>query len=738
MMPALKRSYDVANNDGDGVAPLQRVRNMWQFANLVQWIYIFGKAAKIDESIDVEVIENETLRASSTILQEVALALVKLASSFRGIASDGLDDQLRKLYRANASESNPFGEDEDPIPFDTLDPLIKIRVLQQLTQWVMIHPERFRDKMEEQRDVDQTAWRIEPYGWDSEDRTYYVLDDNRLYRLTEPPPPPPPTKKPKRMKTYRGGRRSSRRHRVGAVSPDEEASDSRQDEAGDETFTQEHERRGDDTLGGMIWECIAVTLAEVETFLESISRSRDENEKILRNQIKDHLLPILQKQEESRRRREQQRERELLNLAKMANAKRSSRIAGKIEQQKQDNEAKREQERLRQAQTVERREEAERLKRERERDLRMASREERLKERELRRRRHEEELAQLSEDSRNLSEKSGRISERKLQADIERNQQALKELEEEEEDWIFDCTCGLYGKIDDGKHSIACEKCNVWQHSKCTGISEPEAERQDFHFVCPRCLRREQEAFARDRPAIKLKLHSSGSRPPSSAGEARTSIVVELPVKVSGRETIANELPTSTQNQVAHDTTGAQNNGSMNGVSSSTSYTSQAVGTLGDLPQDQGQRQIKATASEIVTGPQGVQQAKHDEGDMNLSPSFNIKTPSQRYQNGESTNGAGQAHLLATPSLAAAGTHAAERTNGLHSSPAGISPIKSSPQVPVAAVSSSDANRSTKLVLSPMTSLVPAPTPHDPTPPIKPLDVRSSFSSETNTKDLKE
>lgn len=54
-MPALKRSYDVANGADDHVAPLHRVRNMWQFANLVQWIYIFGKAAKIDENIDVEV-----------------------------------------------------------------------------------------------------------------------------------------------------------------------------------------------------------------------------------------------------------------------------------------------------------------------------------------------------------------------------------------------------------------------------------------------------------------------------------------------------------------------------------------------------------------------------------------------------------------------------------------------------------------------------------------------------------
>ena len=34
---------------------LQRIRNTWQFANLFQWIYLFGKVVKIDESIDIEV-----------------------------------------------------------------------------------------------------------------------------------------------------------------------------------------------------------------------------------------------------------------------------------------------------------------------------------------------------------------------------------------------------------------------------------------------------------------------------------------------------------------------------------------------------------------------------------------------------------------------------------------------------------------------------------------------------------
>lgn len=34
---------------------LQRIRSMWEFANLVQFIFIFGRAVKIDEDLDVEV-----------------------------------------------------------------------------------------------------------------------------------------------------------------------------------------------------------------------------------------------------------------------------------------------------------------------------------------------------------------------------------------------------------------------------------------------------------------------------------------------------------------------------------------------------------------------------------------------------------------------------------------------------------------------------------------------------------
>lgn len=33
---------------------LDRLRNMWQFANLMQYIFIFGRAVKIDEDFTID------------------------------------------------------------------------------------------------------------------------------------------------------------------------------------------------------------------------------------------------------------------------------------------------------------------------------------------------------------------------------------------------------------------------------------------------------------------------------------------------------------------------------------------------------------------------------------------------------------------------------------------------------------------------------------------------------------
>ena len=161
-----------------------------------------------------------------------------------------------------------------------------------------------------------SSQRIEPYGWDAQDRTYYVLDDNRVYRLSDPPAAVVSKAKPKPKKTYGSSSRlSTRRRAVSDVAENPEPN-------GDNDQGNTH---GSD-CGGMKWECVAVTLEDVRLLINNMRKTRDGNEKVLRDQLEVHLLPILERQNESRKRKQERHEREMLNLAKMANAKRSSQI----------------------------------------------------------------------------------------------------------------------------------------------------------------------------------------------------------------------------------------------------------------------------------------------------------------------------------------------------------------------------------------------------------------------------
>ena len=76
-----------------------------------------------------------------------------------------------------------------------------------------------------------------------------------------------------------------------------------------------------------------------------------------------------------------------------------------------------------------------------------------------------------------------------------------------EDDWVFDCSvCGLRGKnVDDGEHSISCDRCNVWEHTECHGITEQEAEADDYPFLCNAC--RSEEAKSKVRKEQSRKFH---------------------------------------------------------------------------------------------------------------------------------------------------------------------------------------------------------------------------------------
>ncbi|KAM0271602.1 hypothetical protein ACHAQH_009050 [Verticillium albo-atrum] len=697
MVSARKRAFNEVNDVvmDEHVPLLHRIRNMWQFANLCQWIYLFGKVVKLDDRFDTDIIEAECLKPDSLVLQDIGLALLKSVSSHRGLTHEIFDEYTRRQYVAKAPAKNPFGTDETPARFAEFDALTKIRVLQQLTQWVMRHPDRLREKMGEPKDIEQTSWRIEPMGWDADDRTYFVLDDNRVYRMTDAPPPTPQKKK---TKSARHGRRASKRRRTSTVMDAEDT---------DEPVEQLSMASGglglqDEDFGGMLWECIAITLDEVRALVASFHKTRDENEKVLKSQLEEHVLPILEKQEDSRKRKALQRERELLNLSKMVNAKRSSRLANKHEQQLAEEQAREEEQRRKVEEAAARKAEQKQQKLEAERNRRLASRENRQKDREARRLKHEDELSNLSEDSRNGGQGSERLSDRQRTAEILKNKQALQELdqEDEEDDWIFDCVCGAYGQVDDGTHSIACEQCNVWQHSKCVGVREDEAEESDFHFICSSCQRVKNDD-SRLRTTIKLKINRQGADPQSNPAPEH-----EPPSKAAGNGI---DLAAGTHDRTESGTGAA----ATQGLSESSA------------PRDPG-APIEVEARTVPVTPAMTKSDSQlgtsflPNGHPSMAESFRLRGSASPTRAAEGMSSPMSGSILATPILSQEGNRVeATQASTLPSTEAGYSPTKQSPAPLPRPRSASSKTSSVPAVFPPTTTLAPSPRQPILTPPKK-------------------
>ncbi|KAF2808427.1 uncharacterized protein BDZ99DRAFT_419530 [Mytilinidion resinicola] len=490
---------------------LDRLRNMWEFANLMQYIFLFGKAVKIDENITIETLETECLRPQpSQELARIGLALLKFVSSNKGLTPENFDEFTYRQYKQKAPHRNPFGTPEElETKFDDFDVFTKIRVLQQLSVWTLHNADRIRERIGA-TDAEQTNWRMEPFGWDSEDRTYFVFDDDRLYRRTDPPPPPPPSKSKLKSKARKSkGTRGSKRRKLSTPEPEEV------EEQEDGTIVEVQEPE-DDGLGGMKWECLCVNMADYQEFMEGIRRSRDPNEKAMYQSLQEDVLPIIERKVEEQQREEAKRQKELEILSKLAVAKRSSRISAKTDARRKEEEAAEAERKQRADLAMAKKEQEKQRKMEEARESRMMTREQRLKEREVKRILHEEELKKLEENSHRLETNEARLSERHLRNEMERAKKELEKLEED--DWVFDCSvCGLHGEnLDDGAHSVSCDKCKVWQHTKCLNLTVAQVESPDFNFICKDCKRKAEEANKPKLPPLRFRLSSSAS--PKTAG----------------------------------------------------------------------------------------------------------------------------------------------------------------------------------------------------------------------------
>lgn len=285
---------------------------------------------------------------------------------------------------------------------------------------------------------------MEELGYDREDRLYYVLDDNRLYRRTDPSIPPNHPWKPKaNTKKAKAAARAAKRRKLQEAK--EAVAAGR--EADDENATSNvPDPEKEDPSSGFKWECIGITLSEYQIFIDKIRKSNDPNEQILRDRLIEEVLPVIERLEVAQERKRQKVEKELYHMQLLAGAKRSSRIADKQEKERLEKEAievtRKQEVELIQTQ----KEEARRKKIEDERQYRMMSREERIKEREHKRALHEAEMDRLAEEQKKIENGEARVSARHLKAELDKQMKSLAELSEEEE-WVFDCSgCGVHGK----------------------------------------------------------------------------------------------------------------------------------------------------------------------------------------------------------------------------------------------------------------------------------------------------
>lgn len=285
-----------------------------------------------------------------------------------------------------------------------------------------------------------------------------MLDDNRMYRRTDPPPPPEPQKSKAKAKSKKSrGTRASKRQKLLTPEPDEAAEDDTVDQV-----EQQPEQVEDDGFGGMTWECVCVTLEDYQEYMGNIRKSRDPNEKTLYKRLEEDVIPIMQNLAEEQAKKQARKMKELENMQKLAFAKRSSRISSRLEKQKEQEEIEAA-ERNRLEELAKAKAEQEKQKKLEEvssmfqiilvspadhaqaHDSRRMTREQRLRERETAKILKEEELRKLKDNEQKLATNAARLSERHLKAMMKQHESDLKRLNEEE-DWFFDCEkCGTYG-----------------------------------------------------------------------------------------------------------------------------------------------------------------------------------------------------------------------------------------------------------------------------------------------------
>ncbi|KAJ3089066.1 hypothetical protein HK102_007281 [Quaeritorhiza haematococci] len=282
--------------------------------------------------------ETELLsESSSPFLVELFIKLLRLLTKIRFIGTENWQTFLRREFgKRELEEPIEIPEDAD---FFSLSLRTKLLIIHNLCEWQFEDPERFRSSIKNEDDA--VSWRVDPVGYDSKGNTYWLFDDNRLYRQNTAAP-----STPKKSAKGRRGRGSSTR--------------------GDSSSKSD-------------WTLVCLTAEDWTNLPEQFRKSRNAAEKELSNWLTEHALPKVLADLEAK-----EKARKLQEA--MNNRKRSSRLQmrelEKIEQERQHALMKEREEMEKRMQSEDekrRRDDQERQYRAEARDRRIREREQRLK-----------------------------------------------------------------------------------------------------------------------------------------------------------------------------------------------------------------------------------------------------------------------------------------------------------------------------------------------------------------------
>ncbi|KAK9240308.1 hypothetical protein V1525DRAFT_454092 [Lipomyces kononenkoae] len=505
---------------------LKQIRNMWQFSAVFQWLFLFKGSIKMeDEDVTIEALEKEFLGLTPlSLIPKIRLRLLQNVSSQRNITLEQFDEYTRRQYRQKVPTLVcPFGDTEDPSPFDKMVIFDQIKVLHQLCEWQAYNPERFRERMGTTKEADEIPWRVDPVGWDSQDNTYFLLDDNRLYCRHDPSPEPLPQpkkapakgrRKKRQLASYSAPRRSKRRRTNEVDTADEDDDDSVaaysqiidedhspvvsdgdvKPDDGETDYSEllELSRDAEST-----WKCVCATYQEWQSFFTSLGKTARDKSKIPEREfyafLKTEVMPVIESLEQDRIKDEEARLKEIERLRLFENRKRSSRADVLAQRRKEEEElrtAREDAEREREQKKAENRR---RVILEREREARLDARDQKLAEAAKKKeaalvKKAAQQAAKVAaggdasvaampssparsdryeSQERELIRRSTRQSDRMQQAYGSVTPSSVNSYDPRlnPSTWYFDCVCGAFGdNYDDGELSVCCGKCDIWMH----------------------------------------------------------------------------------------------------------------------------------------------------------------------------------------------------------------------------------------------------------------------------------